>query len=171
MQVDVARRYVVEHYYLSDDTFVALCEQTPFIPNDQAQTFARGFKRFFQGDAVSALYILTPLLENALRHVLKLNGHDVTTFDDARQTQEERSITSLFDGMRPELDAVFGAAITTDIKNVFISRPGPSLRHEVAHGLLHDGSPYGADAIYGCWLIFRLCCIPLFRHRDKITLP
>ena len=72
--------------------------------------------------------------------------------------------------MRPELDAILGTAITTDINNVFISRPGPSLRHEVAHGLLHDGSPYGPDAIYGCWLIFRLCCILLFRHRDKLKL-
>src|SRR4029077_18984224 len=31
----------------------------------------RAFLRFFQGDFASAVYILTPLLENSLRHVLK----------------------------------------------------------------------------------------------------
>jgi hypothetical protein len=40
----------------------------------------------------------------------------------------------------------------------------------VAHGLLFDGSPYGGDAIYGCWLIFRLCLLPLFPHRKELGL-
>jgi len=37
------------------------------VPNDLVQSFARGFTRFFQSDFTSALYILTPLLENSLR--------------------------------------------------------------------------------------------------------
>jgi hypothetical protein len=111
---------------------------------------------------------LTPLLEKSLRHVLKTNGHDVSIFDDATQTQEDRTIASLFEQMRIELDAVFGRAITTDIENVFLTKPGPHLRHALAHGMLHDGDPYGADAIYGCWLIFRLCLMPIFQYYGKL---
>lgn len=88
-------------------------------------TFSRGFARFFQGDFTSALYILTPLLENSLRHVLKGNGHEVTKFDDSRMTQEDRTISSLFEQMRDELDSIFGRALTTDIENVFLKKPGP----------------------------------------------
>lgn len=169
-QIEPARRTMTSGHYLADEVFYALTSQSPFVPQDLAQTFACGFSRFFQGDFTSALYILTPLLENSLRHVLRSHGHDVTTFDNARQTQEDRTITALFDGMRPDLDAVFGREITEDISHVFLGRPGPAIRHGVAHGLLHDGSPYGVDAIYGCWLIFRLCLIPVFPYREELGL-
>jgi hypothetical protein len=134
-------------------------------------TFARGFLQFFQGDFVGATYILTPLLENSLRHVLKMSGYDVSIFDDATQTQEDRTISSLFEQMRPELDSVFTKAITMDIDSVFLRKPGPYLRHSVAHGLLHDGAPYSPDAIYGCWFMFRLCLLPLFPHRKQFQIP
>lgn len=169
-QIEPARRTMTSGHYLSDDVFFALTSQSPFVPQDLAHTFARGFNRFFQGDFTSALYVLTPLLENSLRHVLKSHGHDVTTFNNAGQTQEDRTITALFDGMRSELDAVFGRDITEDISHVFLGRPGPAIRHGVAHGLLHDGSPYSVDAIYACWLIFRLCLIPLFPYREELGL-
>jgi hypothetical protein len=166
--IDVVRRAINEQHYTSEEVFNVLLQHSPFVPRDVLATFARGFARFFQGDFVSATYILTPLLENLLRHVLKEHGHDVTIFDDATQTQQDRTISSLFEQMRAELDAVFTNAITTDIENVFLKKPGPNLRHAVAHGLLHDGDPYGSDAIYGCWLIMRLCLIPLFRAKEQL---
>jgi hypothetical protein len=158
----------MEEHYLSDDVFMALLQYSPFVPADLLETFARGFTRFFQGDFVSATYILTPLLENSLRHVLKAHGHDVTIFDDASQTQQDRTISSLFEQMRAELDAIFSKAITTDLENVFLAKPGPYLRHSLAHGLLHDSDPYGPDAIYGCCLIIRLSIIPLIPLRDRL---
>jgi hypothetical protein len=167
-QIDPARRAIMEEHYLSDDVFSSLLQYSPFVPADLIETFARGFARFFQGDFVSAAYILTPLLENSLRHVLKAHGHDVTVFDDASRTQQDRTISSLFEQIRPELDVIFTKAITTDIENVFPTKPGPYLRHSLTHGLLHDGGPYGPDAIYGCWLIMRLCLMPLIPHRDKL---
>jgi hypothetical protein len=167
-KIDVARRAITEQHYPSQEVFSELLQYSPFVPPDVLATFARGFVRFFQGDFVSAIYILTPLLENSLRYVLKAYGHDVTIFDDATQTQQDRTISSLFEQMRPELDGVFTRAITTDIENVFLKKPGPYLRHAVAHGLLHDGDPYGPDAIYGCWLIMRLCLILLYPGREEL---
>jgi hypothetical protein len=168
-KIDVARRTINQHHYLSDDVFSALIQHSPFVPHDLVATFARGFARFFRGDFVSALYILTPLLENSLRHVLKQHGHDVTIFDDAAQTQQDRTISSLFAQMRCELEAIFTRPIVADIERVFLARPGPYLRHSLAHGLLQDGNPYGPDAIYGCGLIMRLCLVPLFRYRDQLS--
>jgi hypothetical protein len=170
-QIEVGRRVIAGDQYLSDDVVAWLLSHSAFVPPDLVRTFSRGFVRFFQGDFVSALYVLTPLLENSLRHVLKLHGHDVTIFDDASQTQQDRTISQLFDQMRVELDNVFGKAITTDIENVFLRKPGPHVRHALAHGLLRDGDPYGHDAIYGCWLLFRLCLIPMFSHRKNLKPP
>lgn len=170
-QIRIAVRHISDQHYIGEDTFHAVFQNSPFVPNDLIGTFSRGFQRFFASDFTSALYILTPLLENSLRHVLKMAGHDVTNFDDATQTQQDRTITALYDQMREELEKVFGRATIDDIDRVFLARPGPTIRHDVAHGLLHDGSPYGADAIYGCWLIFRLCMIPLFKRKDEILVP
>ena len=165
-RIDAARHTILEQHLVSDHVFVALLQYSPFVPSDLVSTFARAYARFFQGDFVSAIYILTPLLENSLRHVMKSNGHDVTIFDDATQTQQDRTISSLFEQMRPELESILTPAIAADIERVFLTKPGPYLRHALAHGLLHDGDPYGADAIYACWLIFRLCLLPLYPHGE-----
>jgi hypothetical protein len=165
-KIEAARHTIVEQHFISDDVFIALLQYSPFVPSDLVSTFARAYARFFQGDFVSAIYILTPLLENSLRHVMKSNGHDVTIFDDSTQTQKDRTISSLFEQMRPELDGILTTAISADIESVFLIKPGPYLRHALAHGLLHDGDPYGADTIYACWLIFRLCLLPLYPHRE-----
>ncbi|MFQ3459571.1 hypothetical protein PMN64_40520 [Bradyrhizobium sp. UFLA01-814] len=170
-QIEVARQSIARDHLLSDDVFAHLLIHSPFVPSDLVRTFSRGFLRFFQGDFVSGLYILTPLLESSLRHLLKANGHDVTIFDDSTQTQQDRTISSLFEQMRGELSTIFGSAIMTDIEGVFLKKPGPYLRHALSHGLLHDGDPYGHDAIYSCWLIFRLCLLPLFPYRDQLHLP
>ncbi len=166
--IEMARRTIMARHFLPEDLLAWILQQSPFVPAELVATFSRGFLRFFQGDFASATYILTPLLENSLRHVLKMNGHDVTIFDDATQTQQDRTISSLFEQMREELDAALTKPITTDIENVFLNRPGPHLRHDIAHGLAHDGTPYGPDAVYGCWLIFRLCLVPLFPYRDQL---
>jgi hypothetical protein len=166
--IETARQTIMARHLMPEDLLVSLFQQSPFVPRELVATFSRGFLRFFQGDFASATYILTPLLENSLRHVLKSYGHDVTIFDDATQTQQDRTISSLFEQMRDELDAVFTKPITTDIENVFLNQPGPHLRHNIAHGLAHDGTPYGPDAVYGCWLIFRLCLLPLFPYRDQL---
>ncbi|MEO6843150.1 MAG: hypothetical protein ABI192_20590 [Bradyrhizobium sp.] len=170
-KIEATRQVIATDHYLSDDAFVNLLLYSAFVPRDTVATYSRGFLRFFQGDFTSGLYILAPLLENSLRHVLKNHGHDVTNFDDAKKTQQDRTISALFDQMRRELDSIFGAAITTDIENVFLKKSGPYLRHSLAHGLLPDGAPYGVDAIYGCWLIFHLCMLPLFPIRTQLMLP
>ena len=166
--IELARRAITAQHFVPEQVLASILLQSPFVPPNLVATFSRGFLRFFQGDFASATYILTPLLENSLRHVLKMNGHDVTTFDDATQTQQDRTISSLFEQMRAELDAAFTVPITTDIDSVFLKRPGPHLRHDIAHGLGYDGTPYGADAVYGCWLIFRLCLLPLFPYREQL---
>ncbi|QFY62357.1 hypothetical protein FZ934_04245 [Rhizobium grahamii] len=166
--IQTARRLINESYYITDGTLVALLRHSNFVPAELLRTYGRGFQRFFQGDPVSGLYILTPLLEASIRHVLKGRGYDVSTFDNATKTQQDLTISAMFDQMKSELLEVFGAAFVADIEKVFLDQPGPTIRHQVAHGLMTDGNPYGPDSAYACWLIFRLCLITLFPHREKI---
>jgi hypothetical protein len=73
--------------------------------------------------------------------------------------------------MSGELEAFFGKPLLADLDHVFNARPGPALRHSLAHGLLHDRTPYDANAIYGCWLMFHICVAPLHHIRDQLQLP
>ncbi|WP_429931405.1 DUF7380 domain-containing protein [Agrobacterium vitis] len=165
--IQTARRLINECHLVTDETFSALLKYSGFVPENLVRTYSRGFRRFFQGDPVSGLYILTPLLEASIRHVLKGRCHDVSTFDNATKTQQDLTISAIFDQMKRELIEVFGSSIVTDIENVFLSQPGPTIRHEVAHGLMSDSGPFGQDSAYACWLIFRLCMIPLFPYRKQ----
>lgn len=165
--IQTARRLINERYFVTDETFIVLLKYSGFVPEELVRTYSRGFRRFFQGDPVSGLYILTPLLEASIRHVLKGRGHDVSTFDNATKTQQDLTISAMFAQMKSELTEVFGSAVVADIENVFLSQPGPTIRHDVAHGLMSDGGPFGPDSAYACWLIFRLCMIPLFPYRKQ----
>ena len=167
-RIEPALHAVLNRHHVSDDTFIALLQYSPCVPHDLVATVARGFTCFFQGDRVSATYILTPILEALLRYVLKSHGHDVSIFDDATETQKDRTISQLFEQMRPELEQILSANITADLERVFLLKPGPCLRHAVAHGLLADGDPYSSDAMYACWLLYRLCLLPLFAHAAEV---
>jgi hypothetical protein len=126
-----------------------------------------GLLRFMQGDMTAALHTLVPQLENSLRHLLRLNGHDVIKLNDD-MTQEDMGLTQMFARLRPELNDIFGEEIITDIENIFLYRGGPQLRDRVAHGLVSEWEPYNDDAVYACWLMIQLCCIPLVPHWDEL---
>lgn len=166
--IDVVRQAIHERHYLSGAWIFCLLNHSPFVPRDLVATFSRGALSFFRGDFVSATYILTPLLESSLRHVLKTFGHDVSKFDDASQTQQDLTISLLFQQMRLEMESIFTTATVADLERVFLTAPGPRLRHAVAHGLLHDGQPFSADAVYGCAMIIRLCLLPLVVHKEHL---
>jgi hypothetical protein len=121
---------------ISEEILAALLTHSPFVPADLLMTFSRGFARFFQGDFISAINILTPLLENSLRHLLKSHAHEVSKLDSTTGTQQDMTILNLFVQMRPQMEAIFTRPLVADIAHVFLKKPGHSLRHAVAHGLL-----------------------------------
>jgi hypothetical protein len=140
--------------------FDAIVSMSHFIPYGHEHIFSLGFSRFFQGDFVSACYILIAQLENTLRHVLFCNGRDSFKFTEG-ENQEDRSLSALLDNRRSDLVAVFGENIVNEIDLLFHYKPGPSLRHKVAHGKLTAGDCYGADCMYACWFIYSLICLPI----------
>jgi hypothetical protein len=144
--------------------------QSVFVPRVQAPLYGLGFARFFQGDFLSAAYLLIPQLEPSLRHILKANGADPTKRrDDA--TEEDRSLDAIIGNHRAELVKILGAPLLEELDRIFNIKPGPALRHDVAHGQLSAGQCYSADVIYACWLLYRVCCLFLVRKWDEWVRP
>lgn len=167
-EIRVALQVIRAKGLLTEDDVTRIASRSPFVPPHLARTFGRGLTHFFHFDPVSALYVLTPLLETAIRELLQGRGCAVAAFDDATRIQKDKSLSQLFEQFRPELDAAVTPEIADEIDRLFLSRPGPAFRHGVAHGLLDDRSANSADALYACWFLFRLCMLPLYPHRDGI---
>jgi hypothetical protein len=169
--LDVARRYIARAFYIAPDVLMPALASSPFVPEGQENTFARGLSSFLRGEASTAIYVLTPLVEAGMRWCLKSAGFEVTTFDDAAQTQEDKTLSALYRDQRADIEAVFGPELAFNIDQVFLHPAGPQIRHGVAHGLLHDGDAFSPDGFYACWLVLHLCLMPLYEHKASLGLP
>jgi hypothetical protein len=166
-KINVVVKELAFRFPIAESDLFSLLRQSIFVPPDLVRSYVRGLASFLRGDMIPALSILAPLLEASMLHVLKAHDVDVVHHDEHNETQEDMSIQRLFTQKRAELDSIFGRAITDDIDRVFLARSGPALRHAVAHGDLQDSTPHSPDSRYGCWLLFRLCLIPLFEHYEE----
>jgi hypothetical protein len=166
--IEPARRTIMAEHPLEERDLLLLAEYSPFVPSGYEHIFALGFARFFCGDYISALHILVPQLENSLRYVLKQTAIDTSSMQ-SDMTQENRTLSVMLGKDRAALEKIFGPSITLEIENLFDFEGGPSLRHQLAHGLLSAGACHSYDSIYACWFIFRLCCLPLFRHWQQVA--
>ena len=109
-----------------------------------------------------------PQLEYSLRYVLEQAGVDSSHIKND-MTQENRTLSVMLEKDREILEKLFGSAIVFEIENIFDFRGGPSIRHQVAHGLISGNECHAPDSIYACWFIFRLCCLPIFPHWQQIS--
>jgi hypothetical protein len=168
--IDPARLTIHRRFGIAERHFNAIVGQSGFVPDEQKPILALGFVRFFQGDFMSATHLLIPQLEAALRHLLKRNGHDpAKRRDDA--TEEDLSLSGLFVRFKNELDKILTPALASEIDLLFNARPGPALRHELAHGQISAGACFHPDVYYANWLIYRLACLLILPGWDAVVAP
>ncbi|WP_162249560.1 DUF4209 domain-containing protein [Rhizobium sp. Root149] len=167
--IEPARENVMARFPLEERHFAPIVGMSLLVPPGHEHIFGLGFARFWQGDYASAAFLLIPQLENSLRHVL-LNTNRDTAKIKPDLLQEDRSLSGLLENQRAELEAVFGVDLIFEIDLLFHYKPGPALRHQVAHGKMSAGACYNASGIYACWLIYRLACLPLVRYwKDQVA--
>jgi hypothetical protein len=168
--IEPVRLFIHAWIAIEERHFSPIVWQSPFVPQLQAPLYALGFARFFQGDVASAAHLLIPQLEPSLRHILKAHGADPTKRrDDA--TEEDRSLDAIVSNHRADLTDILGAPLLEELDRVFNIKPGPALRHAVAHGQMSAGQCYSADVIYACWLLYRVCCLFLMKKWDEWVRP
>jgi hypothetical protein len=165
--IEPFRESINANFTFSERHFQPIVENSAFVPIAHRPIFALGFARLIQGDFMSATHLLIPQVENSVRHVLTLAGHDPSKVkQDMRQ--EDRTLSAIVESMRPEMVAIFEPNNVDEIERLFVWRPGPAFRHEIAHGKIAASDCYHPDTIYACWYIYHLCCAPLLGHWDKI---
>lgn len=158
--IEPARQTLMARFNISEAHFAPIVGYSPFVPPSQRTIFALGFTRLFQRDFISAAHLLLAQIEGSVRKALLDHGFDASKRRDDG-TVEDLSLSNIYHRMPEAMDKVFGANLAHEIRQVFAQRPGPALRHEIAHGKLGDGACYHPDVIYACWLIYRITCLPL----------
>jgi hypothetical protein len=168
--IEPARAIAHARFGISERHFNAIVGLSVFIPEEQKPIMALGFTRFFQGDFMSAAYVLIPQLEPCLRHLLKIIGIDPSKRRDDG-TEEDLSLGVLLTRFRTQLEKIIPAAAVFEINLLFNAKPGPELRHEMAHGQISAGACFSDDLVYAGWFLFHLCCMFVLADWEQIVTP
>jgi hypothetical protein len=136
----------LEHRLRAED-FVAIANHLPIVPIDRKHPMARALFAGYDNDFVAALHILVPRIEHMVRWHLKAVGIKTTNLDKDGSENED-GLSTLMD--IPEVTQIFGEDLTFELKALFCDPFGPSLRNELAHGLLSEDECQSTYAIYSC---------------------
>lgn len=136
---------------LSD--IINIARQSPLVPPGRDVFIAKGVYAGFEHDFTSAIHLLTPQVEHAVRWQLKLREIK-TTVIDSFGIETEVGLSALLD--KPEVKQIFGEDITFELAALFTDPFGPNLRNEVAHGLMEQGGGDSTYAVYAWWWFFSL---------------
>lgn len=166
--INPARLMIEARFGIAERHFNAIVGMNGLVPDAQKPIMALGFTRLFQGDMMSATHLLIPQLEPCLRYLLKMNGHDPAKRRDDG-TEEDFALGGLFVHFGAELDQILTPSIAFEIDLLFNAKPGPELRHELAHGQLGAAACFSDDVYYANWFIFHLCCLFIFDAWDSVV--
>lgn len=164
------RQIISEEHPVPSDVIVELLRASPFIPDGHEYIYARAISHFLAGADVEAVSLLVPQLENSLRHLLALNGHDTTTADE-EGVQTEASLSILLNPARPWrtiLEEIIPARYVHEIDLLFDFPGGPAVRNQVAHGKVPAGGFWDEDFIYAAWLVIHLAVLPMVKRWEEV---
>lgn len=173
MFVDPARRKVLLEHPVREHDLLTILAHNPLVAEGREGLWAQGLYAGFVGDMPTAVHLLIPQLEHAIRRLLMGSGAQVSGVDDAGVQMMFGLNTLLFN---PKLKELVGADLTFTLQALLTDQVGPNLRNRMAHGLLTDADCYSYSAVYLWVIALRLCCLPLAaepsrRETDAATEP
>jgi hypothetical protein len=168
--ISPARLAIQTKFGIAERHFNALVGMCSLIPDSQKPIIALGFTRLFQGDMMSATHLILPQLEPCLRNILKINGHDPSKRRDDG-TEEDLALGPLLTTFRAELEQILTPRIVFEIDLLFNAKPGPEVRHELAHGQVGAGGCFTDVMVYASWFLYHLCCLFVLQDWDQLVAP
>ncbi len=137
-----------------------LCWDSPMVPPNHVDLWARGLWHGLRGDFPSAISVLVPQAEQLLRHSLKRTGVNTLTVDPVTGVESEKALGALL--AMDDAVELLGPGLRLELRALLVEQEGPNLRNDTAHGLLTDGAAWSASAVYAWWLLLRLVVVPLW---------
>ena len=142
-----------------------LCTDSPWVPTGHEELWARGIWHGLSGDFPSAVSVLVPQVEQALRRALKSDGVHTLFVDAASGVETEKGLPALLD--MPEAVGILGPPLHFELSTLLVQQAGGNLRHDTAHGLLDDAAAWSAGAVFAWWLCLFLVVVPVLNMRRE----
>ena len=168
--IEPARQAVLERFSINEQYMLPIVQMSSFIPAGHHHIFSLGFARLWQGDYATACHLLLPQVENSLRHILQMSGRDSAKIEEDG-IEGDRPLNILLGYCRADLEAILGVDMVWELDTLLNFRPGPALRHELAHGKMSWSSFFTDEAISACWLVYLLTVSSLLRYWDSHVVP
>ncbi|MES1981808.1 MAG: DUF4209 domain-containing protein [Pseudomonadota bacterium] len=155
-------------HQLSVETLADLFGSSPMFPPGRQSLWLKGLFAGFEGHFDTALSILIPQFEHALRMQLEARGCLVWRIDPTTGYHSERSLGELLD--LGESVEILGKDMHFELQGLLSERSGNNFRNEFAHGLMSDATFFSAPAIYLWWMFFRLA-VGTRPRKDGMAVP
>lgn len=152
-----AMRQIVDEHEISQSSFEAILQDSAFIPEDRRELFYQAFEAGFRWDFSTALHILIPQSENALRFVLEQNGISPVNVD-GDGVEEVWGVERILN--HPKILEVFGDSYVYELKSLLVERLGPNIRNLFAHGALPPAAFQSETSVYLWWIVLRIAAFP-----------
>jgi hypothetical protein len=152
---------LVKKYPTFENLFVDYLFRSPIFVDDRKSIIGQGVKEYLNGNHVTAVHLLIPQIENALRVLIETAGGSV--LKPARGGGFNLKV--LDDLLRdPLLVQVFGEDIVFYLRALLVDPRGWNLRNCVCHGL-YDASEFGPSI--SDRIIHVLLCLALVRKKEQ----
>lgn len=149
----------MEHKYTYTD-ILNLMYNTPFVPNDHKAMIAKGIYYFLQNDMMEAGHFLILQFEDCLRFLLEPKEITIKIKDNASE-ENYTNIKSLLD--KCVENKIFPEGLAWFFESYLVVK-AKSVRHNIAHGKLHDNNYYSTDITILCYGIIYLVLYHNAKH-------
>ena len=140
----------------TEDTLRFLVEDNAFIPGDRKDTFLKGLVAGFNLDLATAMHLLMPQVENAIRSLAELCSA-VVYKTDCNGIEECLSLDSIL--KLEELQESIDPEILFNMRVFYTSPYGIGMRDIIGHGLRSDKGLQSADSLAVWWFTLHLVCL------------
>jgi hypothetical protein len=163
--IEPARVQINSEYSVQVNDLLSIATDSPFVPPERENLFAKGLYAGLSGDFFTSTHILIPQIENSVRYLLWKQGFIALGLDD-RETQNEHNLNVTL--YHPDITFIFDEDTLFDLRGLLVEPSGSNLRNRMVHGLISDNGFLSPLMSYLWWLALRLCCLPILIHQQKV---
>lgn len=149
-----AKNELLKLHQINENLLTEILRHCAFFPPGRAPMWIKGFVFGFYNDFDSALSLLIPQFEHALRKALELRGAIVWRIDPATGFHSEKTLGTLLD--LTEAKEFLGEDLQFELQGLLSEKVGFNFRNESTHGLASQLEYYSPTAVYLWWLFFHI---------------
>ena len=147
---------IKERFSFTEENLKFIVENNVLIPEDRQKSFLKGLTAGFEYDYITALSILMPQMENAIRNLA--SDCDAVVYKTKDKGIEEcLSLESILN--LPEIEKLIDPVYMFNFKVFYTSEYGFGMRNIVGHGLASDSELSSFHGLIVWWFTLRMCCI------------